>query len=265
MKSAASGDAWRCDIFVAIKLNLAARSNMKMPLLERVKVGCARLWPHPLAVGKKEILLSSVGAGLGLMIAGWISHFVLGEVNLWFIAPMGASAVLLFGVPNSPLAQPWSIVGGNMSAAAVGVSTSLLIADPGLACGVAAALAIGLMFKLRCLHPPGGAVALTAILGGPGIHQLGYSFVLYPVLLNSVLLALLAIVFNNLAGRRYPHPLAPTEAKPANLPIDAVSITRADLHEALMQGELFDIDEDDLQEILLRAEQLAHQRQSGTA
>ena len=114
---------------------------MKMPLLERVKVGCARLWPHPLAVGKKEILLSSVGAGLGLMIAGWISHFVLGEVNLWFIAPMGASAVLLFGVPNSPLAQPWSIVGGNMSAAAVGVSTSLLIADPGLACGVAAALA----------------------------------------------------------------------------------------------------------------------------
>ncbi|HEI8956102.1 TPA: HPP family protein [Serratia liquefaciens] len=238
---------------------------MKMPLLERVKVGCARLWPHPLAVGKKEILLSSVGAGLGLMIAGWISHFVLGEVNLWFIAPMGASAVLLFGVPNSPLAQPWSIVGGNMSAAAVGVSTSLLIADPGLACGVAAALAIGLMFKLRCLHPPGGAVALTAILGGPGIHQLGYSFVLYPVLLNSVLLALLAIVFNNLAGRRYPHPLASTEAKPANLPIDAVSITRADLHEALMQGELFDIDEDDLQEILLRAEQLAHQRQSGTA
>lgn len=74
----------------------------------------------PIGGGQKEILLSSVGAGLGLMIAGWISHFVLGEVNLWFIAPMGASAVLLFGVPNSPLAQPWSIVGGNMSAAAVG-------------------------------------------------------------------------------------------------------------------------------------------------
>lgn len=238
---------------------------MKKQWIESLKLGCARLWPHPLAVSKKEILLSSVGAGLGLMISGWISHFVLGEVNLWFIAPMGASAVLLFGVPNSPLAQPWSIVGGNMSAAAVGVSTSLLIADPGLVCGVAAALAIGLMFKLRCLHPPGGAVALTAILGGPGIHQLGYSFVLYPVLLNSVLLALLAIIFNNLAGRRYPHPLASAEAKPANLPIDAVSITRADLHEALMQGELFDIDEDDLQEILLRAEQLAHQRQNGGA
>ncbi len=92
------------------------------------------------------------------------------------------------------------------------------------------------MFKLRCLHPPGGAVALTAILGGPGIHQMGYHFVLYPVLLNSVLLAALAILFNNLAGRRYPHALAPAEAKPANLPIDAVSITRGDLHEALMEG-----------------------------
>lgn len=238
---------------------------MKTQWIERVKVGCARLWPHPLAVGKREMLISSVGAGLGLMLAGWISHFILGEVNLWFIAPMGASAVLLFGVPNSPLAQPWSIVGGNALAATVGVSAGLLIPDPGLACGVAAAVAIGLMFKLRCLHPPGGAVALTAILGGPGIHQMGYHFVLYPVLLNSVLLAALAILFNNLAGRRYPHALAPAEAKPTNLPIDAVSITRADLHEALMEGDLFDIDEDDLQEILLRAEQLAHQRQSKAA
>ena len=107
----------------------------------------------PLAVGKREMLISSVGAGLGLMLAGWISHFILGEVNLWFIAPMGASAVLLFGVPNSPLAQPWSIVGGNALAATVGVCAGLLIPDPGLACGVAAAVAIGLMFKLRCLHP----------------------------------------------------------------------------------------------------------------
>ncbi|CAI1073218.1 HPP family protein [Serratia entomophila] len=235
---------------------------MKTQWIESVKVGCARLWPHPLAVGKKEILLSSLGAGLGLTIASWVSHFILGEVNLWFIAPMGASAVLLFGVPNSPLAQPWSIVGGNTLAAAVGVSCGLLIADPGLACGLAACLAIGLMFRLRCLHPPGGAVALTAILGGPGVHQMGYHFVLYPVLLNSLLLAALAVLFNNLAGRRYPHTLAPAEAKPANLPIDAVSITRADLHQALMQGELFDIDEDDLQEILLRAEQLAHRRQN---
>ena len=124
---------------------------MKTQWIERVKVGCARLW-HPLAVGKREMLISSVGAGLGLMLAGWISHFILGEVNLWFIAPMGASAVLLFGVPNSRWRSP-----GRSSAAMRWRRRWCLRRsadpDPGLACGVAAAVAIGLMFKLRCLHP----------------------------------------------------------------------------------------------------------------
>lgn len=169
---------------------------MKTQWIERVKVGCARLWPHPLAVGKREMLISSVGAGLGLMLAGWISHFILGEVNLWFIAPMGASAVLLFGVPNSPLAQPQSIVGGNALAATVGVCAGLLIPDPG---GLRRCGGGGHRPDVQAALPasPGGAVALTAILGGPGIHQMGYHFVLYPVLLNSVLLAALAILFNN--------------------------------------------------------------------
>lgn len=248
-----------CDIFAAETLILLLSGSMINPLVKQLKIGCARLWPHPLGVGKKEMLISGCGAGLGLMITGWISHWMLGEANLWFIAPMGASAVLLFGVPGSPLAQPWSIVGGNLVAATVGVSVGVPIADPGIACGVAVGIAIVLMFKLRCLHPPSGAVALTAILGGPTVHQLGYGFVLTPVLLNSVLLALLALVFNNLAGRRYPHALADTEAKPEPLPID-VPITRADLHVALMDGEFLDIDEDDLQEILQRAERAAQQR-----
>lgn len=227
-------------------------------------MGCARLWPHPLAVGKREMLISSVGAGLGLMLAGWISHFILGEVNLWFIAPMGASAVLLFGVPNSPLAQ---LVDRRRQCAGGDGGCLRRSADPRSGPGLRRCGGGGHRPDVQAALPasPGGAVALTAILGGPGIHQMGYHFVLYPVLLNSVLLAALAILFNNLAGRRYPHALAPAEAKPANLPIDAVSITRADLHEALMEGDLFDIDEDDLQEILLRAEQLAHQRQSKTA
>lgn len=205
------------------------------------------------------MLLSSLGAGLGISITGWISHALLGEANLWFIAPMGASAVLLFGVPNSPLAQPWSILGGNLIAALVGITTAHFIPNPGLACGVAACLAIGLMFKLRCLHPPGGAVALTAILGGPTIHQLGYQFAFSPVLLNSFTLALLAILFNNLAGRRYPHPLAVSDPKPAPMPL-TVPITREDLHAALQQDDLLDIDEDDLQMLLHRAEQAAQRR-----
>lgn len=221
----------------------------------------ARLWPHPLPVAKKQIIIASLGAGLGLTITSLISHWLLGQVNLWFVAPMGASAVLLFGIPNSPLAQPWSIVGGNMVAGVIGVTTAITIPYAPLACGVAASLAIAMMFQLRCLHPPSGAVALTAILGGGNVHQLGYHYILTPVLLNSVCLALLAIIFNNLAGRRYPHPLAAAEAKPQPVALD-VPITRGDLHQALEEGQLLDIDEDDLQQLLQRAEDIAVARQA---
>ncbi|MGK3137258.1 HPP family protein [Pantoea trifolii] len=227
-----------------------------------VRTFLARLWPHPLPGGKKQMVIASLGAGLGLMMTSLISHWLLGEVNLWFVAPMGASAVLLFGLPNSPLAQPWSIVGGNLVAGVVGVTTALWVPHPALACGIAACLTIALMFQLRCLHPPSGAVALTAILGGNGVQQLGYHFILTPVLLNSVCLALLALVFNNLAGRRYPHPLAATETKASPVVID-VPITREDLHQALESGEVLDIDEDDLQQLLQRAEEIAILRQRG--
>ncbi|MGK3141228.1 HPP family protein [Pantoea sp. C2G6] len=220
----------------------------------------ARLWPHPLAVSKKQVVIASLGAGLGLVLTSLLSHWMLGELNLWFVAPLGASAVLLFGLPASPLAQPWSVVGGNSLSALAGVMISRLIPDPAIACGVAACAAILLMFWLRCLHPPGGAVALTAILGGPAVQHLGYHFVLTPILLNSLILALVALLFNNLAGRRYPHPLAPQEIKPEPVAMP-VPVTRADLQLALQGGELLDIDEDDLQALLMRAEEIAQQRQ----
>ncbi|RZH88124.1 HPP family protein, partial [Staphylococcus aureus] len=106
-----------------------------------------------------------------------------------------------------------SIVGGNVLSALIGVTVGIAITNLALAGGVAAGLAIAGMYFLRCLHPPGRAVALTAILGGAGIQSEGYHFVLTPVLLNSLMLAMLAIVFNNLVGRRYPHPLAAEEVK----------------------------------------------------
>lgn len=112
---------------------------------------------------------------------------------------------------------------------------------------------------LRCLHPPGGAVALTAILGGAGVHSEGYQFVLTPVLLNSMMLALLAIVFNNLVGRRYPHPLAAEEVKPNVVPM-GIAVTREDIHAALMEGQFLDIGEDDVQELLENIEQQARLR-----
>ena len=207
----------------------------------------------------KDRLLCGLGALIGLALSSFISWLALGDLNAWYIAPMGASSVLLFAVPASPLAQPWSIVGGNVLSALIGVTVGMLVPDAALACGLAAALAIAGMYFLRCLHPPGGAVALTAILGGAGVHSEGYHFVLTPVLLNSLMLALLAIVFNNLVGRRYPHPLAAEEVKSRAVPL-GISVTREDIHAALLEGQFLDIDEDDVQELLENIEQQARQR-----
>ncbi len=87
-------------------------SVLPTALFSRVRIFLGRLKPHALPVARKHILLGSIGAGTGLAVTSMFSHWLLGEMNLWFIAPMGASAVLLFGVPSSPLAQRGQSSGG---------------------------------------------------------------------------------------------------------------------------------------------------------
>ena len=223
--------------------------------------------PAPLILGWRERLVACIGAGLGLLGTEAISRLALGDAAPWFLVPMGASAVLLFAVPASPLAQPWSIVGGNLVAALLGVACAQLIGDREIAAAVAGSLAIAVMFSLRCLHPPAGAVALTAVLGGPEVRALGFGFALAPVLLNSLLLLALALVFNNLLRHRYPHAAAPagnshgTSDPP---PAQRFGFTRADLDEAIRaHDELLDVSEDDLEDILRRVELRAFERHRG--
>ena len=224
--------------------------------------------PAPVTVSRREIALGALGALLGLGAAAWLSQHMLAGLNPWFIAPMGASAVLLFAVPASPLAQPWSIVGGNIVAALIGVTCAMHVPNVALACALAGSLSIAAMFMLRCLHPPSGAVALTAVLGGPAVRALGYSFVLWPVAIDSALLLMAALPFNVSARRRYPH--RPPAAAPAHLTRDAppserVGLTLADLHAALeARGELLDVSEDDLQELFVEAEHRAWRRRFGS-
>jgi CBS domain-containing membrane protein len=137
-----------------------------------------------------------------------------------------------------------------------------------LAASAAVPLAIGAMFSLRCLHPPGGAIALTAVLGGPAVLASGYRFALWPVAVNSIFLLLAGLLFNNLLRRRYPHRIV-HHANPHHtkdpLPSERLGFSRADLDEALKEHQqLLDISEDDLEEILLHAEQHAYQRRTGT-
>ncbi|MCE4224579.1 HPP family protein [Methylobacterium sp. C25] len=226
-----------------------------------------RFVPELPSISPRERVRSACGAMIGLFLTGLISHFAIGSGAALptLIAPMGASAVLLFAVPSSPLAQPWSILGGNLVSAIVGVTAAASIADPVIACAVAGSVAIASMMLLGCLHPPSGAVALTAVLGGPVVHDLGYGFVLWPVGVNSVLLLLSALVFNNLTGRSYPH-VAPSQ--PANDvgagPASAGGLTAADVDAALSEvDEVLDISRADLRAILRRAQIHASLRRSG--
>lgn len=209
----------------------------------------------------KERLLCGLGAFLGLLISSLLSWWILGGFNAWYIAPMGASSVLLFAVPASPLAQPWNVMVGNTLAACIGVSAALWIAEPNLALAVAVSLAIILMLTTDSLHPPSGAVAITAVLGGPEIHQLGYMFVVYPVLLNSLLLLVIAIFFNRLIGKHYPQrPQLNVRSKDPT-PTQKVTIQPQDIQVALQQQtELLDISQYDLEKVILAAQQEAQSR-----
>ncbi|MEP9379597.1 HPP family protein [Aquabacter sp. CN5-332] len=231
-----------------------------IPFLKRFIPGLA-------PVSTAERLRAGIGALIGLVITGFATRLALGPDSAvpLLIAPMGASSVLLFAVPSSPLAQPWSIIGGNLVAALVGVTAARLVPDPFLAAGLAGGIAIGLMLLLRCLHPPSGAVALTAVLGGEAVHTLGYGFVLSPVLLNSFLLLATALAYNALTGRQYPAVAhAPARENRDPPPSARLGFSDTDLDAALKQYDrLLDVSREDLEQVLRLAEVRAYARRSG--
>lgn len=219
----------------------------------------------------RDRLIGSLGALIGICLTGLITALVMGRgIALpLIVAPIGASAVLIFAVPASPLAQPWSVVGGNVISALVGITVARFIDNPLIAIGVGVGLAIAIMSISRCLHPPGGAAALTAIIGGSSVTDLGYHFALVPVGLNSVLLVVLGIAFHKLAGRKYPHvPVAaPANTHKTNdLPAPLrVGFTSDDIASALKEvDEAFDINPGDLDRLLRQVELQALIRTHGT-
>ncbi|KXZ68410.1 HPP family protein [Acinetobacter venetianus] len=223
------------------------------------------LKPNYKVLPVKERVLSGVGALCGLAISSLISWYVLGGINAWYIAPMGASSVLLFAVPNSPLAQPWNVIIGNILAGVIGVTCTQLLADSTTAFSLAVGFAIFMMMTTDSLHPPSGAVAITAVLGGDAVHRLGFHFILYPVLLNSILLLVFAIFFNRLIGRHYPLTAHLNERSKDPTPTQKVSIQPKDIEYALdHHTELLDISQYDLEKIILEAQEHANERSMST-
>lgn len=161
---------------------------------------------NPKHVHHVEKWLSALGGMvslIGILMISQASLKMQGASVL--VASMGASAVLLFAVPHGPLSQPWPVLGGHIISALIGVCCARFIPDPILAAALAVAVAIGAMHYLNCIHPPGGATALSAVIGGDAVHQLGFQYIFTPVLLNVVTVLLIAVLFNYpFHWRRYP-------------------------------------------------------------
>lgn len=228
-----------------------------------------RLVPALPKISFRETIRILVSAFIGISLAGLVSSLFAPSGALPFlIPPLGASAVLAFGVPASPLAQPWSVIGGNVVSAVVGVTVAIMVPNIVIAAALAVACAILAMILLKCLHPPGGAVALTTVLGPPAVHAAGYGFALVPTGLNSLLLVLAALACNNLTGHRYPH-TAPVP-KPADHqtedppPSQRTGALPSDLTAALAQYEdILDVNPEDLEAILHQVQLKAFNRRSG--
>lgn len=158
------------------------------------------------SVSEREHWVSAGGGLLGILAMLWVSHALLGpHAALFTVASMGASAVLLFAAPHGALSQPWPVIGGHVISAAIGVTSAQWIGEPVLAASVAVAASIGVMYLLGCLHPPGGATALFAVLGGPAVLQMGYDYLFVPVLMNALVLVIVAVIYNYaFPWRRYP-------------------------------------------------------------
>jgi CBS domain-containing membrane protein len=116
------------------------------------------------------------------------------------MASLGASALLVFALPQSPMAQPWAVIAGNILSALIGIATIHLVSEPLLAMPLAASLSILGMFTLRCLHPPAAAVALIVVLG----HVMHYRYAFFPAMVDSILLVMAGAVYSNLTGKPYP-------------------------------------------------------------
>lgn len=210
-------------------------------------------------VSEREQWVSAAGGLAGMLAVFWVSHlFFDARDSLLIVTSMGASAVLIFASPHGALSQPWPVFGGHMVSAAVGVSCALWLPErPMLAASLAVALSIAAMYSMRCLHPPGGATALNAVIGGEAVQALGYGYLFNPVLLNVGVLLVVAVVFNYpFKWRRYPQvwfrPPIVCKTEDSAFPgsEEKCMIPHSDLVYALSQIDTFvDISEEDLQRI----------------
>ncbi len=205
---------------------------------------------QPIHLG--DNLISAIGGFLGIFGIFMTSYWLLDPETAVLIVPsMGASAVLLFAAPHVPFSQPWNVLGGHAVSAIVGVACWQWIPHYAIAASASVGIAIGIMYALRCIHPPGGATALAAVIGSEKLHHLGYAYEFEPILLNTLTILLVAVAFNALFHwRRYPRHIPFLRKTPEKTAKGYGPILHEDFVYALAHLDtLVDISEDELLEI----------------
>lgn len=158
----------------------------------------------------RKIVWSSIGAFLGILLIAYLEEIVDShdKISLFLIGSFGATAVLIYGAPLAEFSQPRNLIGGHVLSALVGVTIALIFKENIiLASALAVSSAIAVMHLTRTLHPPGGATALIAVIGGERVQDLGYWYVLSPVLIGAFIMLLVALFVNNMSidpKRHYP-------------------------------------------------------------
>lgn len=223
----------------------------------RWRLWLRNFWPAPVRIGRKEVLRMALGVVVGLAVTGLLSRWWAGDpTSLWMVSSLGASAMLLFGMPASPLAQPWPVLGGTALAALVGGALQWLVPDMALAAALAVGLTVALMVPLRCMHPPGAGIAAYVVLD----HVNGAALVAFPIMFNVIVLLLCAVVYNRMTGKRYPHP----QHSHARDAVGPARFASADLDAALSHyNQVLDISRADLEGLLQLAGSAAFQRTLG--
>lgn len=243
-----------------IKNRLLNKMNKNRPL---AVLGVA--FPH-----HKEYVVASVGAGLSIFliccVGSWINEVMLKHLqvftNSYVLISIAASAVLLFALPHGALSQPWPLVAGHGLCAVVGVTCYQVVDSELIAAPVAVGLSILLMSYFKCVHPPGGATALGAVLGGDSIHSLGYFYLLFPVLFGGLFMLLLAVAYNYpFKWRQYPAHLFYRRGNKLGAHQAAqldVAISHEDMYAAIQQHQVGkNLTEDGLVELMEAAKQYA--------
>ncbi|MBK8970493.1 MAG: HPP family protein [Hahellaceae bacterium] len=202
-----------------------------------------------------EKLVSGFGAAIGILIVyGALCFYSHDHALVLLLASVAASSVLVFAVPHGALSQPWPVIGSYLISGVIGVSCNRWIEYSALSAVLAVGLSVSFMHYFRCLHPPGGAVALIAVTGGAQTQAIGYDFIIAPVLINACMVVFAGILFNSLfPWRRYPMNLQYLKPSgPLNIPEDqCLKLSVKDYQYALDKHNSFvDVSPDEIAELV---------------